>query len=124
MGAHYSDYQKEGDLTVYKSGKYLVQYNILNVYCRYNHFGHHDRLLRFFLLFLLISKIKLGAWRKRLCLHYYGDMGDEERKPNGVFEVLAALCSKTAGLGYGLAGTMETRLARSPSPGYFHGICS
>lgn len=71
-------------------------------------------MLRFFLLFLLISKIKLGAWRKRLCLHYYGDMGDEECKPNGVFEVLAALCSKAAGLGYGLAGTMETRLARSP----------
>lgn len=56
-GSHYSDYQKEGDLTVDKSGKYLVQYNILNTSFRYSLFRHHDQLLRFFLLFLLISKI-------------------------------------------------------------------
>lgn len=65
FGSHHSDYQKERDLIIEKSGKYLVQCNQLNSSIKLSHFKHHDRLLQFPAFLLLISRTVTRCMERR-----------------------------------------------------------
>ena len=54
----------------------------LNCPIKFSLFRHHDQLLSFLALLLLLARIATRCMygEKGVHLHYYGDMGDEERK--------------------------------------------